>query len=466
MKGFVPTPDNVVDLMVDKLFTGVTITSKDIILDPGCGKGALIDGIIRWCSHNEIDVPRIVGIESDPEHAIEAKEKFLQYPTVEIKQEDFLVASHECYNYILANPPYIPITKLSEEEKASYKSQFLTARNRFDLYQLFFEQSIRNLIINGRLVFITPEKYLYVDSASMLRMLLGKRYVEELHLVSEQTFGDLTTYPMITTLVNRASRSYTKVIFRDGRSLNIRLPKDGQSWLPVINGINNQKNDVTLEDITLRVSCGVATGADSVFVKKTKELEHELAEFAYPTISGKQLTPGDNSLNSEDSMIIPYRLNGQLIPEDKLGYLKKYLTNPGIFNQLMNRTCVLRKPWYSFHENPPLYDILKPKILCKDITARPYFWIDKDGTIVPRHSTYYIIPNNPEQLEQLCNYLNSNEVYSWLEANCQRAANGFLRLQSNILKRIPINSNIYASVSTLNKNATSKPKNYQKTLFG
>lgn len=466
MKGFVPTPDNVVDIMVDKLFTGVTINPDTIILDPGCGKGAFINGIIRWCSRNDIDIPHIIGVESDPAHAMEAHDKFLKYPTVEIKQEDFLVTSHECYDYVIGNPPYIPITKLSEEEKSSYKSQFLTARNRFDLYQLFFEQALRNLKTNGRLVFITPEKYLYVDSACMLRILLGKRYVEELHLVSEQTFGDLTTYPMITTLANRSSRSYTKVILRDGRSIHVRLPKDGKSWLPVIHGIKDQKDEATLEDISLRVSCGVATGADSVFVKKTNELEKELAGYAYPTISGKQLTPGNNSLNSEDSMIIPYRLNGQLIPEDKLGYLKKYLTSPDIFDQLMHRTCVARKPWYAFHENPPLHDILKPKILCKDITAKPYFWIDRDGTIVPRHSTYYIIPNNPEKIEQLCDYLNSREVYSWLDANCQRAANGFLRLQSNILKRIPINSNIYGSVSTLNKNAIGKTKNYQKTLFG
>ncbi len=202
---------------------------------------------------------------------------------------------------------------------------------------------------------------------------------------------------------------------------------------------------VVLEDITLRVSCGVATGADSVFVKKTEDLNPELMEYAYPTISGKQLTPGHRSFASKDSMIVPYRKNGQLIPENNLGYLKKYLSDKNIIEKLKRRTCVTRKPWYAFHENPPLQDILKPKILCKDITARPYFWVDKDGIIVPRHSTYYIIPNNPDHLEALCDYLNSKEVYSWLEANCQRAANGFLRLQSNILKRIPVNSKIYLS---------------------
>jgi hypothetical protein len=283
-------------------------------------------------------------------------------------------------------------------------------------------------------------------------------------MVSEQTFGDLPTYPMITTLINRPSRSRTKVILRDGKNISIKLPKDGRSWLPVISGLESIDEGAVLEDIALRVSCGVATGADSVFVKKTRDLAPELIEYSYPTISGKQLTPGNSSFTSEDSMIIPYRANGQLIPEDKLGHLKKYLSDRRILEKLRSRTCVSRKPWYAFHENPPLQDILKPKILCKDITARPYFWIDKEGTIVPRHSTYYIIPNNPEQLEALCDYLNSEGVYSWLEANCQRAANGFLRLQSNILKRIPIDKNICASALTLNQNVATKRGSYQNTL--
>jgi adenine-specific DNA-methyltransferase len=104
----------------------------------------------------------------------------------------------------------------------------------------------------------------------------------------------------------------------------------------------------------------------------------------------------------------------------------------------MRRTCVRRKPWYAFHENPPLRDILRPKILCKDITAKPQFWVDRGGKLVPRHSVYYIIPKRAENVDALCSYLNSAHVREWLEGNCQRAANGFLRLQSSVLNRLPL----------------------------
>ncbi len=136
-------------------------------------------------------------------------------------------------------------------------------------------------------------------------------------------------------------------------------------------------------------------------------------------------------------MLLPYTEDGSLIDEKDLGALGDYLSRPSIRKTLLNRTCVRRKPWYSFHETPPLPEIL-PKILCKDITQRPYFWIDQTGQLVPRHSIYYIVPENTAIINGLCAYLNSPQVASWLSEHCQRAANGFLRLQSNILKTIPL----------------------------
>jgi hypothetical protein len=49
-----------------------------------------------------------------------------------------------------------------------------------------------------------------------------------------------------------------------------------------------------------------------------------------------------------------------------------------------------------------------------------------------------VVPNDAAIIERLCVYLNSNVVAEWLAEHCQRAANGFLRLQSSVLKAIPI----------------------------
>lgn len=247
------------------------------------------------------------------------------------------------------------------------------------------------------------------------------------------------TYPAITTIIRQRSDKPTMIIFRDGTKKTVRLPKNGASVLPSLYG--KPKKSVgycTLGEICIRVSAGVATGSDRVFIRKKQEISSYLKMYAFPTISGRHLSSNSAEVQSDLEMIIPYYQNGKLIPESQLGDLKKFLVLPENRTRLLKRTCVSKKPWYAFHETPPLTEILQRKILCKDITEKPFFRIDDKGEIVPGHSVYYIVPKNPDLLPWLHEYLNSNEVRQWLEAHCQRAANGFIRLQSAVLKQIPI----------------------------
>lgn len=439
MKGFVPTPKETVDRMVDRLFLKRRPAADAQVLDPGCGEGEFIEGILRWCRKNQSSIPRIIGIESNPKHVAVARARFAEFSPVEIRQSDFLrdeqLGSHD---FIVGNPPYVPITELSENEKGHYRDRFKTATGRFDLYLLFFEQALRLLKPAGRLVFITPEKFLYVETAQALRQILAHKNVEEVRLINEETFADLVTYPTITTISNQASRGFASVVLRNGTKIRIVLPADGSTWLPAIMGHKADSSGRALEEVCVRISCGVATGADEVFVKASEAVEPSLRRFAFPTIAGREMGDFNEGLSSKKVMLIPYDRDGSLIPEANLRELKGYLSRPANRSKLEQRTCVRRKPWYAFHETPPLSDILRPKILCKDITERPKFWIDQEGKLVPRHSVYYIVPRNVDQIGSLCDHLNSESVGRWLESHCQRVANGFLRLQSHVLKRIPL----------------------------
>jgi adenine-specific DNA-methyltransferase len=453
VKGFVPTPSETVDLMVDRLFLNRRPASNALVLDPGCGHGVFIDGIIRWCAKHRAGVPRIVGIESNPKHAEIARARFGKCASVEIRDSDFLTDKQTgTYDFIVGNPPYVPITELSEREKQHLRERFETATGRFDLYLLFFEQAMKLLKPDGRLVFITPEKFLYVETAQALRKILARKNVEEVRLINEATFAELVTYPTITTVSNEASRpSSTLAILRNGSEVRIVPPMDGSSWLPSIMGHNDNSPGLTLQEVCVRISCGVATGADEVFVKDADVLPANLRRFAYPSIAGREMGDFNDALDSRKLILVPYELDGTLISEGKLGKLKDYLSQPAIRSQLIQRTCVRRKPWYAFHETPPLNDILRPKILCKDITERPRFWIDQKGKLIPRHSVYYIVPRDSAVIEDVCDYLNSKFVAEWLTSHCQRVANGFLRLQSHVLKRLPIP----AKLSTLRKTTQS-----------
>ena len=437
MKGFVPTPRETVDAMVERLFQGRPPRSDDIVLDPGCGTGEFIDGIIRWCECQCLPLPHITGVESDPRHLPVLRAKYERLRAVRIEHADFLTDGRTTYNFIVGNPPYVAITALSENEKARYRARYATAHGRFDLYMLFFEQALRSLAPEGRLVFITPEKYLYVEAAGPLRALLARYDIEEIRLVREDTFGELVTYPTITVLRN-SPRGTTHVMRRDGSMLTVTLPPGQHPWLPWLEGAAPQQVDVTLGDLCLRISCGIATGADSVFVRPADSLDPALRDFAHPTVSGRQLTLATTDLPQHSVMLIPYDVHGRLLPLEELKAFGRYLMRDDVRQRLLARTCVKHKSWYAFHETPVLREILRPKILCKDISESPYFWVDRSGRIVPRHSVYYLVPQEPDAIDVIVSYLKSPSAHRWLAQNCQRASKGFLRLQSRVLQRLPL----------------------------
>ena len=437
MKGFVPTPEPVVDLMVERLFRRRPPTPDATLLDPGCGEGLFIAGVTRWCDRNQQPLPRIRGVESDPRHAAVAIERFAGVQEIKIREADFLSPSDERFDYVIGNPPYVPITDLTTAEREAYRRVYKTAKGRFDLYLLFFEQALSLLKPGGRLVFITPEKFLYVETARPLRSMLRRFRVDELCFLNEQTFGDLVTYPLVSTITSAAPSLTTRVVHRDGRKTLTRLDEGGASWLPAILGVCDESNELTLVDLCTRISCGVATGADAVFVVRDAELDPRLRGFARPTIAGRQITPG-KPIKLVHSLLVPYAEDGRLLPQRRLGQLGSYLSDPARRGRLLARTCVARKPWYAFHENPPMADVLRPKLLCKDISATPFFVLDRAGRIIPRHSVYYAVPANPDCLDDLAQYLNATPAQQWLRDHCQRAASGFLRLQSHVLKRLPL----------------------------
>ena len=100
VKGFVPTPASMVDVMVAKLFAERAPSSDTSVLDPGCGDGEFIEGILRACAANGWAVPRIVGVELDPNRAAAAKRRFTPYPHVEIRHADFLHPADERFDFI------------------------------------------------------------------------------------------------------------------------------------------------------------------------------------------------------------------------------------------------------------------------------------------------------------------------------------------------------------------------------
>jgi len=355
--------------MVEKLFRHRSPKSDDRLLDPGCGAGAFIEGILCWCRQRHVEPPPIVGLDSDLNLIQEARAVIRRDGKITLRGADFLLGDFGTFDFIISNPPYVRLERLSEPERALYRRKFRTATGRFDLYMLVFEKALRSLAPGGRLVFITTEKYEYTVTGRALRELMIEHHVEEIHHVDEDAFQGLITYPTIST-ISRNGEGATRIIHRDGSSITVEVPGDGSPWLSTTKGWSQTaKGELTLKHIYLRIKCGVATGADGIFVVPRDRVPRALSAYAHPTVSGKQLA--SRGVQVSDAMLIPYDKAGALLPQEKLAALKRYLSRYKV--KLASRHCVTRgrRLWYAFHEKPPMIDILRAKILCKDITKEP-----------------------------------------------------------------------------------------------
>lgn len=467
-KGKVFTPPEIARHMVEKLFANRKPDSTSRVLDAGSGLGIFIQSILLWCDEHKVKPPEVVGVEIDHELANLARKKFKNFDNVKIVIADFLQTTEKDlegkFDYIISNPPYISYEAVSSRKRELYKKIFRTAYGRFDIYFLFFEKAVELLKDNGRLVFITPEKYLYVLSAKKLRVFLSQYYIEEIELVREDAFGDVLAYPAITVLLKTPSETskVTKITHRDCSVTFINLPRDGAPWIkPFADDELLSQGYVELGDMVSRLSAGVATGRDSIFVIPKTKLIESLKPYAYPTVSGSELSqfkPGEEIDYSKLRyvMLVPYSRSGKLLPEWEIKSLVDYLLK--FRNKLESRYAVKvkNKPWYAFHEDPPIAEILKPKIIWPDIAKEPVFFIDAEGELIPRHNVYYLIPKNQRIIYDLANWLNSSWAKKWLVNYCQRAANSYIRLQSHVLKELPV------PITIINQKCLESPCEHEK----
>jgi hypothetical protein len=81
---------------------------------------------------------------------------------------------------------------------------------------LFFERAISLGRKGGTLVFITPEKYTYVQAGSEVRKLLASHAVTDITLLQEDVFPGRTTYPTVSRLRISIAGGHTQIQARNG----------------------------------------------------------------------------------------------------------------------------------------------------------------------------------------------------------------------------------------------------------
>lgn len=259
--GYVPTPPCVADYMANWLFTFSDTTLSDArILYPGLGTGNLYSAVDRYCTTHNITHPDAVGIEITPERIAEFN---TQHPhaTLDIHCTDFLANPPSgTFDYILANPPYIPYRGIPDHKRDPYRDTFELATGQFKVQHLFFEQALDLLADDGWLVFLTPHKFLQFNSDEPLRNRIREENPQAFISMPRPIFPNHTVDTVVSVIQGSPSTTLS----------------DGL-WIETIHRDSFTKIATALEfpdDVWSRYQKGLKSKQNSVFTRARKEAEN------------------------------------------------------------------------------------------------------------------------------------------------------------------------------------------------
>ena len=400
------TEDKQSELMASFLHKGGNI------LEPSVGTGNLLK-YISVENYDSIDV-------------FEVKQEFLdQIKGKKIKKfnKDFLKTNITTkYNNIILNPPYIRTQDLSESYRKFIKTEFSILKNGLvDIYYAFLIKCLDLLEINGIMVSITPNTFLYNKSAVLIRKyLIENRYIQKIiDYGSEKVFPNVSVYCCITVftkqpndffLYNNTKREYVDI---DDTTFNLFALNVG---------------DNTLKNIC-KITNGVATLRDNVYIMESDK-------FGEPCIVS--ITTG-----KEDSYIIyPYNEYGKIIDEEEF---KK--ENPKTYNYLITYKSELSKrdkgnkkyaSWYAYGRSQSL--IVSKK---KNVIYMPCFINPNKFELYVKPPTLFkgclcIEPNDEKDIELICGLIRKH--INILEMNSSKRGSGWINISSRNLYNLPLSS--------------------------
>jgi adenine-specific DNA-methyltransferase len=446
-------------------------TSKDLrdirILEPASGKGAFAIEIIKRLFNSSIAfnfsfsralVENVRLIELDLLAFSELRIKVDNivenltgqtscYSSTICIQTDFLeFESAEKFNCIVGNPPYIRHELLSEEKKQIYRSKYKTFKYRADLYVLFFEHSLNLLKRNGILSFICSNRWLNNQYGEGLRELISTKFnlKKLLNIEKSSPFDeDVIAYPCISTIENKQNSGLTLFCEDNSKEIDfvniifneVKMPANS-SWQNLF--LEYDINHGALLGIIeqgFEIGIGVATGADSIFIKSKSEIDVIERDRLIPLIKSCDLK--NNTFNWGGHYVInPYK-NGNLCDLDNYPNLKSYLNENK--EALLKRHTAQKSPnkWFKTIDKIKPELQFKPKLLLPDLTGNKILFID-EGNYYPHHNLYYITCNDISRLKILASILMADFTRQQMSQIGIRMNGGLPRFQSQVLKKIKI----------------------------
>lgn len=491
--GIVYTPTEMAEYVVREMLKYKKNTFYDCIeiLDPAVGEGELLISMINAVLNMGIPI-KIVGYETD-ECVAENTQKNLQkkYPNVdiEIRSENFLEAVENKtvgkYDFVIANPPYVR-TQIMGSSKAKVIAEKLKLTGRIDIYYAFLLYTKDVLKKDGISGHITSNKFMTIKAGNSVRNYMLQNY--NIHQITDLGDTKLFTAAVLPCIMifsigetkNKKEVAFTTVyqeleevenfelannvfdvihsegIYKipDGRIFRFQQGNLQSTQLDTIWTISSDENERWLEQVQShtwmtfgdigKIRVGIKTTADNVFIGDDWSGENENLELLRPLITHRNA--GQIVANNRNQWKVLYThtvVDGKKVAYNLEQYPKSKAYLMKHFVQLDGRKYVkkAKRNWYEIWvpQNPDAWK--HRKIVFRDISEKPQFWLDETGAIV--NGDCYWIDINPEVMEEIV-YLalavaNSSFIEKYYDVKFNnKLYSGKRRYQTQYVQQFPI----------------------------
>lgn len=388
------------------------------------------------------------------------------------------------FDFVVGNPPYVRVQRLREQGE-EYRKMFKNfAHGKFDIYVLFIGKGLEWLKENGKLGFITSNKFIKREYGQKIRKIMSNkcRIKQLVDLTPAQVFKDATNDPCIFVLEKKIDKkNLVKCVFVlkqkeaildhvkrnlgherysddfiDVFDLNQALLNKGP-WIiapkkehEVFEKIKENHTNM-LNELTDGIYEGLVTGRNKVFFIHEGEIKkHDFEEkFLKPLLKGEEVRKWRIRWGKL-YILYPYEIvKTKLIPIDLEKYqgIQKYLEAHK--EDLRRRRYYkqtpeeLGKKWFEVW-NPLWLD--RPKIVTPDISDKNNFAYDNpsftglDGYYYPDHTCFIIFPKSKNEVEHLfiLGLLNSSTLEFYFKHVSVKLGEKGYRYITQYLNNLPI----------------------------
>lgn len=294
------TPNYIIDFIISE----VKPKEDDKCLDPSCGCGAFLVGLVEYYKVNfgksvkSILQENIFGADILPYNIHRAKiilsiygllhNEIIEETDFNLYQKDSLKSNWKSkFEIIVGNPPYVKYQDLSDDNRNYLIKHWDTISNgTFNLYFAFFELGYNLLKENGKLGYITPNNYFTsLAGLSLRKYFLNKKCLNRIVDFRHKKVFEAQTYTAISFINKKENDAVLYDKIKDEQSCdNFLLSANGSP--NYINDLNvkkwrllktdDRKNIKIIETIgtpikqLFNIAVGIATLKDEVFFVDAK----------------------------------------------------------------------------------------------------------------------------------------------------------------------------------------------------